>query len=201
MASGIYIITCNANGDFYGGSTKNFDSRWSGHLRRLRQNVHSNRHLQNWWNQYGETAFSYRPLIICSITDLEFYEQRWIDIHFGKPHCINISKDVRCPTRGRHFIFSEDHCRNTSKSLVGRHIPAETRRKLSIIQTGRPSGNKGRKWSLDERKRQSDRKKGQPSPRKGTTLNADIRKKISESTSKSITEWWTRRKAQLMEVA
>lgn len=77
--SGIYKITCTANGRFYIGSAVKFKARWSYHRRDARAGHHSSRHLQRAWNKYGESAFKFEVLMVCSKEDLIMYEQRAID--------------------------------------------------------------------------------------------------------------------------
>ena len=53
MTCGIYKITNKQNEKFYIGSSTNIEMRWCAHKSCLRRNVHSNQHLQNAWNKYG----------------------------------------------------------------------------------------------------------------------------------------------------
>jgi len=57
--SGAYLIVCNPNGKWYVGSSVNVKKRWSEHRYDLNKNQHPNRHLQNAWNKYGASAFSF----------------------------------------------------------------------------------------------------------------------------------------------
>ena len=57
---GIYQIRNVINGKVYIGSTiRNFKVRWKEHRSELRSNRHHSRHLQNAWNKYGESNFSF----------------------------------------------------------------------------------------------------------------------------------------------
>lgn len=62
MKGGIYIIQNNINGHAYVGSTVHFKRRFALHLHKLRKGKHHSPHLQNAWNKYGETAFSFMRL-------------------------------------------------------------------------------------------------------------------------------------------
>ena len=57
MKSGIYSILNTLNGKIYIGSANDIDRRLSEHLRRLRNNKHTNKKIQNSWNKYSEENF------------------------------------------------------------------------------------------------------------------------------------------------
>jgi len=63
--AGIYMIYSVLSERAYIGSSKNIRKRWSQHRSALRQNKHSNYHLQNSWNKYGEKFFIFHVLEIC----------------------------------------------------------------------------------------------------------------------------------------
>jgi group I intron endonuclease len=59
MGNYIYKITNEINNKVYVGKTKDFVARKSDHLHSLRNNSHHNSHIQNSFNKYGESAFSF----------------------------------------------------------------------------------------------------------------------------------------------
>ena len=73
--SGIYKITCTANGHYYYGSAKSISNRWYGHKRVLIRNMHANPKLQNNWNKYGEQSFIFEVDMECPIDKLFQIEQ------------------------------------------------------------------------------------------------------------------------------
>jgi group I intron endonuclease len=75
VASGIYQITCSANGKVYIGSAVALSRRKAQHFNRLRSGNHHNTHLQNAWNKYGESAFQFSVLSECTIEELERLEE------------------------------------------------------------------------------------------------------------------------------
>lgn len=78
--SGVYRITCTANGKFYIGSALSLNKRRREHLHGLRRNKHSNRIMQNAFNKHGETAFVFDVLEIVLVPEmLTAREQYWID--------------------------------------------------------------------------------------------------------------------------
>jgi len=78
-ASGIYQIRCIPTGKIYIGSAKNLRVRWGQHQRSLRRGLHSNIHLQQAWNRYGEASFDFTTLEIVETSGLLEAEQIWID--------------------------------------------------------------------------------------------------------------------------
>ena len=78
-SSGVYQIRCVPTGKIYIGSAVDLKARWDMHRRRLRRGNHSNIHLQNAWDKYGETKFVFLVLEYANKTDLLEVEQKWID--------------------------------------------------------------------------------------------------------------------------
>lgn len=76
----IYSITNKQNGKIYIGSAVQRFSRWAVHKKGLRNNNHSNRHLQRAWNKYGENSFTFD--VIEDVPDKNMLlerEQYWMD--------------------------------------------------------------------------------------------------------------------------
>jgi group I intron endonuclease len=80
--SGIYKIVNKVNGNYYVGSTKNFNNRWRRkHRKQLRGNYHTNLRLQRAWNKYGENAFEFQIIEeVVEISSLYPTEQKYLDI-------------------------------------------------------------------------------------------------------------------------
>lgn len=96
MKSGIYKIEHIGSGRLYIGSSIDAITRMRKHREKLNRNEHENKALQNAWNKYGEKAFRFLLLLVCSKKDLVFYEQRIIDVLKAsvKPFGYNIRKDA-----------------------------------------------------------------------------------------------------------
>lgn len=60
--SGIYIITCLVNGKYYIGKSVDTRKRLNEHKRELRNNIHSNEHLQNSYNIHSKENFTFELL-------------------------------------------------------------------------------------------------------------------------------------------
>jgi len=76
--SGIYMIYSSLSEKAYIGSSKNIRKRWSQHKSALRKNKHSNVHLQNSWNKYGEKFFIFHVLELCPVDKLLLREGEYI---------------------------------------------------------------------------------------------------------------------------
>jgi len=90
--SGVYLITCNKNGNKYVGSAVNFRKRFVEHKYDLLNGNHHNPHLQNSWNKYGGDCFVFSILeIVSEKSKLVEREQHWIDVLLPE---YNISKSA-----------------------------------------------------------------------------------------------------------
>lgn len=80
IAGAVYSISNLLNGKVYIGSAVDYDSRWRTHKSRLNRNIHSNKHLQGAWNEYGEVVFNFVVLeYVFDKLNLLKREQYWID--------------------------------------------------------------------------------------------------------------------------
>ena len=134
--SGIYEIRNDLTGKVYIGSAKRFNFRWNTHRSFLRKGTHHSQHLQAAWNKYGESAFSFNKLVICSIDNLIMYEQIMIDGHKSadRLHGYNARPIAESVLGFRHSVDSK---LKMSLSQTGRKASAETRALLSRQRTGR----------------------------------------------------------------
>lgn len=201
--SGIYMITCTANGKIYIGSAVNLSARWRDHCRCLRSNKHDNRHLQNAWDKYGKTSFKFTVLEKCSVDLLLEREQIYLDE--WQPfddRGFNIAKNSTAPMRGRKHL--PETLVKMSTTHKGRKATGETRAKMRAAQTGRTISpehrsklsetNMGKKHSPETRAKISAANKGRKmSPEaiaktvaanKGRTLAPEHRAKLSAANCK-----------------
>jgi len=91
--TGIYKILNLLTGSVYIGSAINCELRRRRHFSILRHNKHYNKHLQNAFNKYGESAFIFGVITMCDKETLIEKEQYYIDKYksFSKGIGYNIS--------------------------------------------------------------------------------------------------------------
>lgn len=177
--SGVYRITCIANGRIYIGSAKNIRMRWKLHRTHLRMGIHHNRPLQSTWRKYPESDFVFDVLEFCDLGSVIETEQKWLD-------------QLRPYERGIGF-----NVLSTAYSSVGLTHTDETRKKLVEIarqrdhtrlrqyneeRRGKPNGRKGEpgiKWTAEQKAAASAARKGQKAWNKGIPHPEDVKKKIA----------------------
>lgn len=117
----IYKIENTVNGKFYIGSTGCMRQRTACHRIRLRKNTHHCKHLQAAWNKYGEEVFRFLVVEeVPFVEDLSAAEDRWLEEHYGKPHCYNLSRCAEAPMRGRFGELSPNFGVPVSDEMKGR---------------------------------------------------------------------------------
>ena len=166
--SGVYTITNSVTGKVYVGSTQKFKTRFAAHLRRLRRGNHHSWKLQRDFNLFGEAAFNFRPLLICSVENLAFYEQRALAAYDAVNSGYNVSSDVEAPMRGRKH--TEASRQKMSEAGKGRkQDPAWVENKVSA--------RRGRTLSVEHREQI---KRGWET-RRLTPVSDETRKRLSEA--------------------
>ena len=148
MSRGIYKIINVVNNKFYVGSAVKFGKRKAEHKRRLRLGTHSNKHLQNAWNKYGETAFVFALVqAVANTDDLLAAENVWLSEHVGAEYCYNIAESATAfglgksgeknPMWGKTFVHTDEAKAKIGAAGKGREVSAETRAKRSAKLKGR----------------------------------------------------------------
>lgn len=96
IESGIYAIFSNINKYTYIGKAVNLSTRYSEHLRDLRNKRHHNYLLQQCFNEYGDEHLSFHILEYVERTeDLLYHEQLWINkLYKADIPIINIQNPV-----------------------------------------------------------------------------------------------------------
>lgn len=171
---------------YYVGQALDFKVRWKGHIYLLNNNVHTNIHLQNAWNKYGQIAFKFYILeIIIDENKLDEREQYWMDRSqcYDRRIGYNIGRIAESSMRGRKHSEetklkisqillghppSKAHtgCKHSdeaklkiSKANIGKKCSKETKIKMSIFQRSKIVSEKGRKnMSNSKMGNQSSRK-------------------------------------------
>lgn len=180
--SGIYKIVSTISGKIIIGQTINFIHRWSQYKCLLRNNRHSNLHLQNAWNKYGEQNFKFEIILSCPIEKLDEEEIRLIQEHksnnrrFGynitsggdRPNHTDKTKEkIRQSLMGRKHSaasilkmseskkkISEETKLKYRNARIGKKMSSETREKIRNALLGRqPSKESIAKMSQAKRNR------------------------------------------------
>jgi len=146
--SGIYKISCVANGKYYYGSAVWIDRRCGAHRTFLRYNKHINPIMQSVWNKHGERSFLFELECECSLEDLLPLEQAYLDEYWGKPGCMNIAKFATGGMAGLKWTESQ------KLKLCNRRLSVSTKKKISKSMMG-----KSRLWLLGRITPESTRKK------------------------------------------
>lgn len=146
--SGVYWIRNKVNSHIYIGASKDLLQRKRNHRHQLKYGISHHRLLQAATDLFRLKNFTFRIIITCHTDMLLWYEQQFIDM-----------------------LKPEYNMLPNAGSTRGFPRSDETRNKISISLTGRPSVNKGRKFSDESRKKMSD---------------AHIGKKFSEETKKNM---------------
>ena len=141
-SSGIYQIKCLHNGKVYIGSSVRIRNRISRHVMDLRKQVHSNRHLQNAFNKYGESNFKVVVLKLCLRDNLACIEQYYLDKFrsYDRAKGYNFYKKAYSP-KG-HFT-SEETKKKISASLKGHFTSEETKKKIGRAHRGKKNVYRG----------------------------------------------------------
>lgn len=101
---GIYKLVNRITGQCYVGQSQRAKKRIKEHFRLLRQNRHTNPHLQNAYNKYGADAFYGEIEVECTdLQELDHLEERFLQGHawFEEKTVYNIADFAKAPMRGK----------------------------------------------------------------------------------------------------
>lgn len=141
MNCGVYLIRCEVSGHGYVGSSKVMKRRWKSHRTQLRGGRHSNFKLQAAWNKYGEAAFSFNILELCSEDNLREREVEWIaklDTFKNGYNCTQLGAGPDEKTRkliaeaNRRREDAGSNLRVEARSPEGRSRRSEMMRRLNL---------------------------------------------------------------------
>jgi group I intron endonuclease len=131
--SGVYSITNLQTNQIYIGRSIDLKKRISKHKRMLRHNRHTNKHLQNSWNKYGEDMFIFNTILLAEPDKLKELEQKYLDsLDYDKD--FNISKDSSAPMYGRKH--TKDAREKISKGNLGKKMLQSSKIAISKANTG-----------------------------------------------------------------
>ena len=126
--SGVYSITCTANGWIYIGSSVSIRQRWSTHRSWLQNGTHNVPQMQADWDEHGEAAFQFS--LLADEQDKEYrlkVEQQFIDAQMAKGNCYNHSPSAR---DGKGYRFTVEQRSRVSTALKGKPKSDEHRANL-----------------------------------------------------------------------
>lgn len=157
--SGVYKITCIANGKIYVGSAVDLRKRWIQHKIDLRGQYHANSFLQRAFNKYGETDFIFEILELVIPLSLLDREQYWLDElnSYDRAVGFNLAINATSPMKGRKA--TPETRAKMSAAHKGIKIPSEQIAKIAASNRGQKrtpetcanisAAGKGRKMSLE----------------------------------------------------
>lgn len=179
---GIYQIQHLASGKFYVGSAKHIGRRWVEHVRDLRAGSHHSKKMQNAWNKYGQSAFAFSILeIVEDPSNLIEREQHWLD----KTQAVKLGYN-NSPVAGSLLGFRHKEETKKKMSLVhtGRIRSEEHRRNLSIANTGKKMSEEARQKM---REAKLGKKRSPHSPETKAKMSAaKLGKKATEETKQKL---------------
>lgn len=159
--AGIYRIQVQrraAPPAYYFGQSINPIERWSQHLRALRAGRHDNLKMQRAFVKYGESAFSFSIILICTATKeaMTLYEQSILDFYLralGERRMLNVMR--QCVNSHLGVKRRPETIIRMSASQKGRKKTPEQIAKMSAMMTGS-------KRSAEVRAAQSIRMRSEP---------------------------------------
>lgn len=200
---GVYKITHVESKRFYVGSSVNVKMRVDYHLSALRKGVHGNQYLQNAYNKYGESAFTFRAHRYCATPEeARVVEQSFLDNpkYFGVK-LFNIS---RSSTGGNLIAGLSDkdyEALRKRKSKTGKIVQnrPEVKKRKSELNSGSGNPMYGKKHTEESKSSMSkNQKAGWTKARK--KAHSEKRKKYFEDNPEARTilqESGKRRKGEL----
>lgn len=121
----------------------------------LNRHEHTNNHLQNAWDKYGEENFRFEILEQCEIRDLNRREKYWIDYYNSNDNQNGYNLRID-PFSNRGLKWTEhqrkvmeEKCNDPDGWYKNHSIPIETQEKAW-------TANRNRIWTDEDRKRQSE---------------------------------------------
>ena len=173
----VYQILNVVNHKFYIGSSANLYQRWRTHRNKLRSNTHPNKYLQASWNKYGERVFIFEILAeFEGVKDMLACEEGLIQTHIGSSLCMNLTRWVDTPMRGR---VGEAH------PNYGKPVPEERKaliRKATYKQWAVSDPRTGRTHSEETKQRIRAIRLANPTRAwLGKTRSEETRKKIGDA--------------------
>jgi group I intron endonuclease len=136
---GIYQIKNIQNDKVYIGNSSNIMRRWETHINNLKYGHHHSHKLQEDWNKYGYTEFSFSILeLVKNKKDLPIREQEYLDrLDMSNAYNIIDFANYKSISATKEFIEDIHYCINLNKDMKSKLINniniIEKTGKLSLI--------------------------------------------------------------------
>lgn len=168
---GIYCIKNENNGMLYIGKSNDISNRFYKHLRKLRKNIHDNKHMQNVFNKHGENIFSFHIIKNCFEEELNEKEIYYIKKFKTKtPNGYNMTDGGDGTTGRKHTDETKEKLskiRGEKASMYGKKHTSEAKKKMSDAQLGDKNHNFGKHHSENSKNKISEATKGNNNPMSG----------------------------------
>ena len=202
----VYEIVNEINDKKYIGSTNSRKKRWARHRSMLRDDCHTNQHLQNSYNKYGKDNFQFS--IIEEVKDEKdlldrenFYLKYWN--YHAADMLYNMALDASAPMQGRTGedapMYGREHKETTKRKISeahkGKEVSKETRRRISAATTGENNPMYGTHRAGEDnpmygkehdkmtKQKISEAMSGENNPNYGKECKETTKRKISEANS------------------
>lgn len=165
--SGIYCISNNLNDKVYIGSSCYLKKRFSSHKFKLENNKHHSCTLQRFYNKYKNNGLVFKFELLEGHNDksnLIKLEQKWLDCYYSynRQEGYNICKFAASTLGVKRSRESIEKMKKTwekngghpslgkESKLKGSRLTEETKKKISIANSGERNGNYRKKYSEEE---------------------------------------------------
>lgn len=119
---GIYKIENLINHKVYIGQSISIENRLKQHKSDLKNNRHTNSHLQSSWNKYGEENFIFEIIDLCTEEQLNEKEIYWIEYYGGKNNQLNFNQK----DGGKFGSLNELSIEKIKLKTIGKHRSPKT---------------------------------------------------------------------------
>lgn len=129
--SGVYAIHNSTNGHHYIGSAVSLKRRTRDHISKLNKGIHENKHLQNAFNKYGESAFWVEILEVVD-DKLKLTEREQFYLDTTVPH-YNILKFARSALGFKHSQEERTRISAMAKARHAAMTPEERQNQKNVF--------------------------------------------------------------------
>jgi group I intron endonuclease len=187
---GVYKISNTLSGRYYIGYSTNIDRRFLSHRNKLKKKCHDNIFLQRAYNLDGEDKFKYDIIHMCNTEE----EAKEIELQYLTDLNIrNVLYNLNYNNSGGDLLTHHpdkekirEKIINSYKKTLSKMTSEERREKYS--NSGEKNGMYGKTHTEKVRKKLSEINKGRVSVNKGKKASEETRQKISEKAKLKIGE-------------